>query len=153
MIRLEDSISSQIICSKCAKTFTSLVKNYQIDETLIAFKGRHHLKQYMPMKPAKWGFKAFLVYESATGFCMNLKFYNRVNKEEFLPYNLTLSLLKDFERKNFHVYADNWYTSIVLVKKLQELEIKFTGTIKKNSTGMPDKNIIKHRIRNDKPII
>jgi hypothetical protein len=30
-----------------------------VDEARIGFKGRFHLKQYMPGKPTKWGIKAW----------------------------------------------------------------------------------------------
>lgn len=34
-------------------------EHQSIDEQMIKFKGRHSLKQYLPMKPTKWGFKMF----------------------------------------------------------------------------------------------
>ena len=40
-----------------------------------AFKGRHEAKQYMPMKPVKFGFKFFVIAESKTGYVKNFRFY------------------------------------------------------------------------------
>ncbi|CAI6357360.1 unnamed protein product [Macrosiphum euphorbiae] len=34
-------------------------ERHSVDEQMIAFKGRSHLKQYVRNKPHKWGFKVF----------------------------------------------------------------------------------------------
>ena len=39
-----------------------------IDEAMVGFKGRSTLKQYMPMKPTKCGFKVWCLCDSANGF-------------------------------------------------------------------------------------
>lgn len=41
-----------------------------IDESMIKFKGRCCLKQYMPKKPIKWGYKVWCLAYSATGFIL-----------------------------------------------------------------------------------
>ena len=46
-----------------------------------AFKGRSDSKQYMPMKPVKFGFKFFVIAEAATGFVKNFRFYTGKNYE------------------------------------------------------------------------
>lgn len=40
-----------------------------------AFKGRHESKQYLPMKPVKFGFKFFVITESTTGYVKNYMLY------------------------------------------------------------------------------
>ena len=32
-----------------------------IDEQMVPFKGRHRLKQYLPSKPKKWGYKILIL--------------------------------------------------------------------------------------------
>lgn len=39
-------------------------ENLCVDEQMIAFKGRHRLKQYMKNKPKKWDYKAFVLCDS-----------------------------------------------------------------------------------------
>ena len=39
-----------------------------IDEHMIKFKGQHSMKQYMPLKPIKRGFKMWCRNELATGY-------------------------------------------------------------------------------------
>ena len=45
-----------------------------IDESIIKFKGRIFFRQYMPLKPTKWGIKAFLLCEAESGYCLKLRF-------------------------------------------------------------------------------
>lgn len=40
-----------------------------VDESMIPFKGRYALKQYMPNKPVKWGYKVWCLCDSYTGQC------------------------------------------------------------------------------------
>ena len=39
-----------------------------VDEAMVPFKGRHHLKQYVPSKPTKWGFKVWTLADSTNGY-------------------------------------------------------------------------------------
>ena len=43
-----------------------------IDETMIDFKGRVSFIQYCPLKPTKWGLKAFVLADSETGYICNI---------------------------------------------------------------------------------
>lgn len=38
-----------------------------VDESMIPFKGRYALKQYMPKKPVKWGYKVWCLCDAYTG--------------------------------------------------------------------------------------
>lgn len=38
---------------------------------MIAYKGRHKWKVYMPLKPIKFGFKAYVLCESDSGYVLN----------------------------------------------------------------------------------
>ncbi len=38
-----------------------------IDETMIKYKGRSKIKVYMPLKPIKYGFKAYVLAEANSG--------------------------------------------------------------------------------------
>ena len=66
---------SEIINEKC-RAFYSPRAELSIDESMIAYKGRHGLRQYIPMKPTKWGFKVFLLCERKTGYCIRHIFYD-----------------------------------------------------------------------------
>ncbi|XP_046391578.1 piggyBac transposable element-derived protein 4-like [Ischnura elegans] len=46
-----------------------------IDESMVAFKGRSTMKQYMPLKPIKRGFKVWLMCCAATGYLVSFDVY------------------------------------------------------------------------------
>ena len=46
-----------------------------VDEQMIPFKGKHSLKQYVPKKPTKWGYKAFVLCDSS-GIVHNWDLYS-----------------------------------------------------------------------------
>ena len=52
----------------------SVVTNSSVDGIMVAFKRRSILKQYMPGKPKKWGFKLW-VRCSASGFLHDFAVY------------------------------------------------------------------------------
>jgi hypothetical protein len=58
-----------------------------IDESMVAFKGRSSLKQYMPLKPIKRGFKVFVICWSVTGYMLNFQVYEGkpTNSQESSP--------------------------------------------------------------------
>ena len=49
-----------------------------LDESMTGFKGGITFKQYMPKKPTKWGLKAFVLADSATGYAYNWRLYTGV---------------------------------------------------------------------------
>ena len=50
-------------------------RDLAVDETLFAYKGRTHLKQYKPKKPHKRGLNAWTLAESRTGYVYNWDIY------------------------------------------------------------------------------
>lgn len=59
-------------------TFQTVFTPYRhlsVDESMCAFKGRTSLKQYMPMKPIKRGFKIWALACSKTGYLLNFQIY------------------------------------------------------------------------------
>ena len=58
-----------------------------IDESIIGFKGWLSFVQYMPKKPTKWGIKACVLAESATGYVWYLRLYTgkHMNNNNDLP--------------------------------------------------------------------
>lgn len=45
-----------------------------IDEQICATKVRHHMKQYVPLKSHKWGYKLFAL-SGVSGFCYKFEIY------------------------------------------------------------------------------
>ena len=50
-------------------------REISIDESMISYKGRLSFLQYMPKKPTKWGVKAWVLADSASGYIWNWDLY------------------------------------------------------------------------------
>jgi hypothetical protein len=48
-----------------------------VDEAMILFKGRSAMRQYMPKKPVKWGYKCWCICDARNGYMYNLDIYTR----------------------------------------------------------------------------
>ena len=56
-----------------------------VDEAMIPFKGRSSMKQYMPMKPVKHGFKVWAMADALNGYVYNLNVYTGATGERNRP--------------------------------------------------------------------
>ncbi|XP_041480389.1 piggyBac transposable element-derived protein 4-like [Lytechinus variegatus] len=136
-------------------------KNISPDESMIRFKGRLSFVQYMPLKPIKWGMKAWALCESSTGYTWSWALYtggdgnraagpfavgavidgSRTHPGEEHIYSsgkVVLELVKGLENKGHHLYCDNFYTSPALFAKLQQLGFEACGTVRASAKGLPD---------------
>ena len=95
MLHLPEQTIPQYRLDKVRPLLEYLVSRFQsvfypaceisIDETMIGFKGRVSFQQYCPMKPTKWGLKAFVLADSSTGYVLIIIPYTgRETRETFL---------------------------------------------------------------------
>lgn len=117
-----------------------------IDESMVLFKGRSSMKQYMPMKPKiKRGFKIWSLADSANGYLIKFSVYQ--GKDESRPKSLTLgehvvlSLIENSVVPGTQVYFDNYFTSTKLLENLREKGIYSCGTFRSDRKNLP--NIMK----------
>ena len=54
-----------------------------IDKTMIAFKGRSSMKQYVPKKPVKRAFKVWVRADAVSGYVSEVDVYTFPGKREF----------------------------------------------------------------------
>lgn len=127
-------------------THTKNENLYSVDEMMILYKGTKagNLRQYMPKKPKKWGFKMlvragvsgivydFFIYTGSTTFD-NMTF---TEKESHLGSGgrVVVQLCKTipYPQKSI-VYFDNWFTSLNLIIVLKnDYGINSLGTIRNN---------------------
>lgn len=113
---------------------------YTVDESMIAFKGRCVLKQYMPLKPIKRGYKVWCLADATTGFIIAFIVYT--GKEEVI-LNSTLGerVVMNFAAKirpGSIVVVYNFLTSFSLLENLRKKDIYASGTVRSNSKGLPE---------------
>jgi len=51
--------------------------------------------------------------------------------------HLVSELLQNTAGAGYHLYTDRYYTSYVLATELLKLNVHLTGTVQKNSKGLP----------------
>ena len=113
-----------------------------VDEMMIAFKGRHKLKVYMPAKPIKWGYKIWFL-AGVSGYVYNFeivgehdkkgapageKSVNGIGESGYVVARLTQSL----DRGKHKVFFDNYFASPDLLAYLKEKGIFALSTLRPN---------------------
>nr|CAH7769898.1 unnamed protein product [Callosobruchus chinensis] len=105
---------------------------------MIKFKGRSSLRQYMPMKPIKRGYKVWIRADE-TGYVCQFQIYTG-KVSDASEKNLGARVVKDLTHligKGHHLYFDNFFNSIDLQKYLQRRFIYACGTARKGRKDTP----------------
>ena len=109
-----------------------------VDEQMIPFKGISSLKQYMPLKPVKWGYKVhclcgedgimydFVIYK---GKIEPLSDEPDLGASSNIVVNLARTIPNDL---NHLLYFDRWFTSLPLQTHLASKGIYSLGTVNVN---------------------
>ncbi|KAL4121933.1 hypothetical protein QTP88_014349 [Uroleucon formosanum] len=88
------------------KTFhdcASPTEHVSIDEMMIPFKGKSHLKQYIQSKPKKWGFKIWA---------------STVDRTKYGPIgDSVFNLCHALHGKNHKLFMDNLFTSLAVIRQ------------------------------------
>jgi hypothetical protein len=117
-----------------------------VDESLVPFKGRSSMKQYMSTKPVKRGYKVWCLANSRTGFVsqfdIGLLYSGRRDTQGYSSFALgkrvVLSLCDIFVHSHRLIAFDNSFTSYRLLKTTNERGLYAEGTVKGNRKGLPD---------------
>ena len=116
-------------------------KECSIDEAMIRFKGRSTLKQYMPMKPIKRGIKVWVRADSHNGYISDFCVYTGKESDGNVTQNLgekvVLKLSHQLSGGNYHLYFNNYFTSVKLLQTLEKDNIFACGTFRKDRKGIP----------------
>ena len=109
-----------------------------IDESMIKFKGRSSLKQYLPNKPIKRGYKVWMLADKS-GYCVKFDLYT--GKTDKVTTNLGEKVVNyltaELDGKNYHIYFDNYFTSVKLMENLKERQINACGVVNRTRKYLP----------------
>ena len=110
-----------------------------IDEAMIPYKGRSSMKQYLPLKPVKGGFKVWVMADAQNGYFYDSDVYvgTTGEREGALGESVVLKLSQAISGRYHQVYFDNYFTSIPLLAKLQDQGTYVCGTIRTNRKQYP----------------
>lgn len=119
-----------------------LEENHSIDEAMVPYFGRHGCKQFIKGKPIRWGYKLW-VGCNKNGYATWFEPYQGAsthvspNYKDFgVGAGVVLSyvdvLRSKWELKKFHLFFDNFFSTMPLFEMLTQKNIKGTGTIRSN---------------------
>ena len=111
-----------------------------IDEAMIPFQGRSTLKQYMPAKPIKRGIKVWCRADAHNGYMSEIQVYTgrSDSAEGGLGKRVVLDLAKRLEGKKYHLYFDNFFSSVSLLETLLGRGLYACGTARQNYRDFPE---------------
>lgn len=119
-------------------------RNVSIDESLIGMKNRVIYIQYLPQKRhARFGIKKFEVCD-CNGYVLHLIMYAGKDLDIQHDDGQAVGVVKllmnrsNLLNKGFHLYTDNFYTKPALAGYLTDNRTLLTGTVRKNSKGLPN---------------
>ena len=101
------------------------------------------MKQYLPKKPVKRGFKVWVIANSCNGFFLDVEVYvgkpsDGVTTEIGLGERVVLQLSEPFRGQHFHIFCDNFFTSPNLFLELHSRGLYVCGTVRQDRCGFPD---------------
>ncbi|XP_030745477.1 uncharacterized protein LOC115874468 [Sitophilus oryzae] len=114
-----------------------------IDEMLVAFRGRCKFRMYLKSKPDKYGLKMQCLVDTKTHYLLNSFIYSGKDTHKTNPRKLDiptldgLALIPPISGNNRNVTADNWFSSVELIRELRKHNITYVGTLKKNKREVP----------------
>ena len=115
-------------------------RDQAIDEAMVAFKGRSSMKQYVPLKPVKRGFKVWVRADSHNGYVCEFECYTGRKGEKSeagLGGNVVTRLTRDLVGKHYHLYMDSFFSSVSLYRSLLADNIYGTGTLRTHRRNFP----------------
>ena len=97
---------------------------------MIRFKGRSSLKQYVPKKPIRRGMKTWIRADSSNGYHLPEMYSFRENVTTNLGESVVIKLARELVRGNYHLFFNNYFTTVPLLEKLLQDEIYACGTFR-----------------------
>ena len=112
-----------------------------IDEAMIKFKGRSSLRQYMPLKPTKRGYKVWVRAHSKSGYVYQFDIYTGKDNSGAggvgLGDRVVKFLTETLNYTNTHVTFDNFFSSVALLDYLFGKNIFATCTVRSSCCNLP----------------
>jgi hypothetical protein len=94
----------------------------------------------MPKKPKKFGVKVWACCDAATSYCLKFQIYTEASDrgtEHGLSHRVVFELMESFLDKAYHLYIDNFYSGLNLIKSLMDRQTYACGTIRINRGEFP----------------
>jgi hypothetical protein len=109
-----------------------------LDEAMVAYKGRSPIKQYIPSKPHKWGYKIWCL--CSEDYLLHFEVYAGKENDPSdagATVDTVLRMTAAYQQQQRVLYTDNWFTSPTLLHALAHRGIRLCGSVRSNRKGMP----------------
>jgi hypothetical protein len=108
-----------------------------LDEAMVAFKGRSPIKQYIPSKPHKWGYKIYCL--SSEDYLLHFEVYAGAERrsDDGVTFDTVMRMIRGYENKQHVLFIDNWFTSPAVLDALKQRGVRCCGSVRRNRRGMP----------------
>ena len=96
------------------QTLCNLNKEVSVDEAMVPFKCRSSMKQYLPLKPVKRGFKIWVLADAHTGYISRFDVYQGKSREERsdgLGATVVKKLSEHKTQVHVHIFLLTWNKS------------------------------------------
>ena len=112
-----------------------------VDEMMIAFKGRHALKVYMPNKPTKWGYKLWCragvsgyvyAFEVSGGLLRGIPKDYQIEYDPKESECVVLRLCESLQSNKHKIFFDNLFATPELLVHLGKRQVYATATLRAN---------------------
>ncbi|XP_031333570.1 piggyBac transposable element-derived protein 3-like [Photinus pyralis] len=134
-------------------------ENHSVDESMVPYFGRHSCKQFIKGKPIRYGYK-FWVGSTDKGYMTWFEPYqgaNSVISDNYKHFGLGPSVVLTYADVllssgvfPYHIFFDNFFTTVPLLDLLSEKGIRGTGTVRENRMSkcpLETKTMVKKRKR------
>ncbi|XP_071056471.1 piggyBac transposable element-derived protein 4-like [Onthophagus taurus] len=116
-------------------------KEVVIDESMIPWRERLGMRQYIKNKRHKYGVKLYKLC-TLEGYTIKVKMYcgkedNPDNSSDSHTVKVVMNLMDNLLDSGRILYGDNFYSGVPLVKKLQERKTFYCGALRSNRRGLP----------------
>lgn len=137
-----------------------LTPMHSVDEAMVPYFGRHSCKQFIHGKPIRYGYKLWVGtsnngyiywFEPYQGASTNIsKTYCDLGVGASVVLEYADALRSRWTNEKFHLFFDNFFTSIPLIEKLSEKGFLATGTARENriqGVDLQDSKVMKREKR------
>jgi hypothetical protein len=119
-------------------THASPSQHLTLDEAMVAYKGRSPIKQYIPSKPHKWGYKIWCL--ASEDYLLHFEVYagkEQAPSDAGATFDTALRMTAAYQQQQRVLYCDSWFTSPALLHALGARGILLCGSVRRNRKGMP----------------
>jgi hypothetical protein len=112
-------------------------RHLALDESMVSFRGRSDIKQFVPGKPHPHGYKIWVLGNE--NYMLQFQLYQGKAAVGPSIHDMVMELTSLYRKSHHVLYIDTLFTSPTLVTSLFNVGIRVCGSVKRNRIGMPCK--------------